>query len=222
MRSVFQKLAMPAARRSTTTLFSRGCYDGPRIRSTTILAVRKGADLVMIGDGQVSLGDTVMKPNAKKVRRIGNGKVLAGFAGATADAFTLLERLEGKLEEYPGQLLRAGVELAKAWRTEKYLRNLNALLVVADKDISLTITGNGDVVEPADGIIGIGSGGIYASSAARALLDIDGLSADDIAHRAMKIAADTCVYTNHNFVVETLVSTQKEETDAENAAVESN
>jgi len=164
----------------------------------------------MVGDGQVSQGDTVLKPNAKKVRRIGGGKVVCGFAGATADAFTLLERLEGKLDEYPGQLLRASVELAKAWRTEKYLRQLNALLVVCDKDISLTITGNGDVVEPMDGVIGIGSGGIYASSAARALLDIDGLDATAIAHKAMKIAADTCVYTNHNFITEKLVEADEE------------
>merc|ERR1719223_1676831 len=155
-----------------------------RPRATTILAVRKGENVVMIGDGQVSMGDTVLKPNAMKVRRIGGGKVIAGFAGATADAFTLLERLEGKLEEYPGQLLRAGVELAKAWRTEKYLRNLNAMLVVCDKDISLTITGNGDVVEPADGVIGIGSGGLYALSAARALMDIEDLSALQIAEKS--------------------------------------
>lgn len=177
----------------------------PRVRATTILAIRKGNDLVMIGDGQVSMGDTVMKPNAKKVRRIGkDGTVIAGFAGATADAFTLLERLEGKLEEYPGQLLRAGVELAKSWRTEKYLRNLNALLIVCDKDVSLTITGNGDVIEPSDGVIGIGSGGIYATSAARALIDIDGMDAEAIATKAMTIAANTCVYTNHNFIVETM------------------
>lgn len=156
----------------------------------------------MIGDGQVTLGNTQMKPNAQKIRTLNNGKVIAGFAGATADCFALMERLETKLEEYPGQLLRAGVELAKLWRTEKYLRHLNATIVVCDKDISLTITGNGDVVEPNDGVIGIGSGGVYASSAARALMDIDGLNAETIARKAIGIAADTDIYTNSNFVME--------------------
>lgn len=174
-------------------------------RATTILAVRKEDDICVIGDGQVSLGPTILKPNANKIRRIGeDGGVIAGYAGATADCFTLLERLETKLEQYPGQLLRASVELAKAWRTDKYLRHLEAMLVACDKDVSLIITGNGDVVEPKDGIIAIGSGGLYAAAAARALIDIDGLTSRDIATKAMTIAADTCVYTNHNFVIETL------------------
>ncbi len=158
----------------------------------------------MAGDGQVSLGQTVMKGNARKVRRIGKGgEVVAGFAGATADAFTLLDRLEKKLEQYPGQLMRAAVELAKDWRTDKYLRNLEAMMLVADKDITLAVTGNGDVLEPEHGAIAIGSGGNYAFAAARALMDTD-LSAEDVARRAMTIAADICVYTNGNVIVETL------------------
>ena len=158
----------------------------------------------MAGDGQVSLGQTVMKGNARKVRRIGKGgDVIAGFAGATADAFTLLDRLEKKLEQYPGQLMRAAVELAKDWRTDKYLRNLEAMMLVADKDITLAITGNGDVLEPEHGAIAIGSGGNYAFAAARALMDTD-LSAEDVARRAMTIAADICVYTNGNIIIETL------------------
>ncbi len=158
----------------------------------------------MAGDGQVSLGQTVMKGNARKVRRIGKGgEVIAGFAGATADAFTLLDRLEKKLEQYPGQLMRAAVELAKDWRTDKYLRNLEAMMLVADKDITLAVTGNGDVLEPEHGAMAIGSGGNYAFAAARALMDTD-LSAEDVARRAMTIAADICVYTNGNVIVETL------------------
>ncbi len=158
----------------------------------------------MAGDGQVSLGQTVMKGNARKVRRIGKGgEVVAGFAGATADAFTLLDRLEKKLEQYPGQLMRAAVELAKDWRTDKYLRNLEAMMLVADKDITLAVTGNGDVLEPEHGAMAIGSGGNYAFAAARALMDTD-LSAEDVARRAMTIAADICVYTNGNVIVETL------------------
>ena len=158
----------------------------------------------MAGDGQVSLGQTVMKGNARKVRRIGKGgEVVAGFAGATADALTLLDRLEKKLEQYPGQLMRAAVELAKDWRTDKYLRNLEAMMLVADKDITLAVTGNGDVLEPEHGAIAIGSGGNYAFAAARALMDTD-LSAEDVARRAMTIAADICVYTNGNVIVETL------------------
>ena len=145
------------------------------------LQVRKGKDVVLIGDGQVSMGNTVVKPNARKVRRIGNGKVLAGFAGATADAFTLVERLEAKLEEYPGQLLRAGVETAKLWRTDKYLRHLEALLIACDEHISLEISGNGDVIEPHDGLLGIGSGGTYALAAARALIDVPGVDAMTVA-----------------------------------------
>uniref|UniRef100_K3WU52 ATP-dependent protease subunit HslV n=1 Tax=Globisporangium ultimum (strain ATCC 200006 / CBS 805.95 / DAOM BR144) TaxID=431595 RepID=K3WU52_GLOUD len=165
----------------------------------------------LIGDGQVSLGHTVVKPNAKKVRRI-NDNIVAGFAGSTADAFTLMERLENKLDEYPGQLARSCVELAKAWRTDKYLRRLEAILIVSDSKQSYTLTGNGDVIEPHDGIIGIGSGGTYALAAARALIDQPNLDAEEIGRKAMQIAADICVYTNHNFVVEVLdESTEKKE-----------
>ncbi len=172
---------------------------------TTILCVRRGATVAMAGDGQVSLGQTVIKGNARKVRRIGQGgAVLAGFAGATADAFTLLERLEAKLERFPNQLERACVELAKDWRTDRYLRRLEAMMAVADKQHSYTLTGNGDVLEPEDGVIGIGSGGNYALSAARALLTVDGLDAEEIARRSMKIAADICVYTNNSVILETL------------------
>lgn len=171
---------------------------------TTIITVRKDGKVVMAGDGQVSLGQTVMKGNARKVRRIGKGgEVIAGFAGATADAFTLLDRLEKKLEQYPSQLMRAAVELAKDWRTDKYLRNLEAMMLVADKSITLAITGNGDVLEPEHGTIAIGSGGNYAFAAARALMDTD-RSAEDIARRALTIAGEICVYTNNNMVVETL------------------
>jgi ATP-dependent HslUV protease subunit HslV len=171
---------------------------------TTIITVRKNGKVVMAGDGQVSLGQTVMKGNARKVRRIGKGgEVIAGFAGATADAFTLLDRLEKKLEQYPGQLMRAAVELAKDWRTDKYLRNLEAMMLVADKDITLAVTGNGDVLEPEHGTMAIGSGGNYAYAAARALMDGD-QSAEDIARRALAIAAEICVYTNGNVIVETL------------------
>ncbi len=171
---------------------------------TTILAVRKNGTVVIAGDGQVSLGSTVIKSNARKVRRLGDGNVIGGFAGATADAFTLFERLEAKLEKHPGQLTRACVELAKDWRTDRYLRRLEAMMVVADKDVSLVLTGTGDVLEPENGVIGIGSGGNYALSAARALVDIDGLSAEDIARKAMGIAAEICVYTNRNVTVESL------------------
>ncbi|MCO6180702.1 MULTISPECIES: ATP-dependent protease subunit HslV [Ciceribacter] len=175
------------------------------MHGTTIITVRKNGVAVMAGDGQVSLGQTVMKGNARKVRRIGKGDVIAGFAGATADAFTLLERLEKKLEQYPGQLMRAAVELAKDWRTDKYLRNLEAMMLVADKSVTLAITGNGDVLEPEHGAIAIGSGGNYAYAAARALMETE-LSAEDIARRAMTIAAEICVYTNGNVVVETISS----------------
>ncbi len=175
------------------------------MHGTTIITVRKNGVAVMAGDGQVSLGQTVMKGNARKVRRIGKGDVIAGFAGATADAFTLLERLEKKLEQYPGQLMRAAVELAKDWRTDKYLRNLEAMMLVADKSVTLAITGNGDVLEPEHGAIAIGSGGNYAYAAARALMETE-LSAEDIARRAMAIAAEICVYTNGNVVVETISS----------------
>ena len=176
---------------------------------TTILCVRRDGHVAMAGDGQVSLGQTIIKGNARKVRRIGaggpgGGNVLAGFAGATADAFTLLERLEAKLERFPGQLERACVELAKDWRTDRYLRRLEAMMAVADKDRSFTLTGTGDVLEPDDGVIGIGSGGNYALSAARALMAVDGLSAEEIARRAMKIAAEICVYTNNHVILETI------------------
>jgi ATP-dependent HslUV protease subunit HslV len=171
---------------------------------TTIISVRKGDEVVVAGDGQVSFGDTVMKSNARKVRRLGHGDVIGGFAGATADAFTLFERLEEKIEQHPGQLVRSCVELAKEWRTDKYLRRLEALMAVCDADTSLILSGNGDVVEPENGLIGIGSGGLYALSAARALVDIEEMSAEDIARKAMKIAADICVFTNDNLTIETL------------------
>ena len=171
---------------------------------TTILAVRKNGRVVIAGDGQVSLGATVIKANARKVRRLGDGSVIGGFAGATADAFTLFERLEAKLEKHPGQLTRACVELAKDWRTDRYLRRLEAMMIVADKDVSLVLTGTGDVLEPEDGVTAIGSGGNYALSAARALIDIDGLDAEAIARKAMDIAADICVYTNRNLTLESL------------------
>ncbi len=177
---------------------------GPGWHATTILSVRKDGQVVMAGDGQVSMGQTIVKGNAKKVRRIGNGQIIAGFAGATADAFTLFERLEAKLERHPGQLLRAAIELAKDWRTDRYLRKLEALMAVADKDVSLLLSGTGDVLEPEGGIIAIGSGGNYALSAARALIDVEGLDAEAIARKSMKIAADICVYTNHNIVIEKL------------------
>ena len=176
------------------------------IYGTTIVTVRKGGKVVIAGDGQVSLGNTVMKGNARKVRRIGkDGQVLTGFAGATADAFTLLDRLEKKLEQYPDQLMRACVELAKDWRTDKYLRNLEAMMLVADKDVTLCVTGNGDVLEPEGGVMAIGSGGNYALAAARALAD-QKLDAEAIARKAMEIAASICIYTNDNLVVESMDS----------------
>jgi ATP-dependent HslUV protease, peptidase subunit HslV len=172
---------------------------------TTIVSVRKGGKVVIAGDGQVSMGQTVMKPNAKKVRPLGDGKVIAGFAGATADAFTLFERLERKLEQHNGQLMRAAVELAKDWRTDKYLRNLEALMIVADKDVSLILTGNGDVLEPVDGIAAIGSGGNFALAAARALMEYEP-DAATLCRKAMAVAADICVYTNDRLTVESLDS----------------
>jgi ATP-dependent HslUV protease, peptidase subunit HslV len=171
---------------------------------TTILCVRRDGKVTMAGDGQVSMGQTIVKGNARKVRRIGGGSVITGFAGATADAFTLLERLESKLERFPNQLERACVELAKDWRTDRYLRRLEALMAVADKDRSFTLTGNGDVLEPEDGVIAIGSGGNYALAAARALMAVPDLSSEEIARRAMKIAADICVYTNGNIIIESI------------------
>ena len=178
-----------------------------RWRATTILMVRKGDTVVMGGDGQVSLGQTVMKANAKKVRRLGKGEVISGFAGSTADAFTLFERLEAKLEQYPGQLTRACVELAKDWRTDRYLRRLEAMMLVADRSVGLILSGTGDVLEPEGGIMGIGSGGTYALAAARALIDTDA-DAEAIVRKSLHIAADICVYTNSNIVIETL-STQE-------------
>ena len=174
-----------------------------QFRGTTILAVRRNGRVVIGGDGQVSLGNTVLKGNARKVRRLYQGKVIAGFAGGTADAFTLFERFEAKLEKHSGNLTRSAVELAKDWRTDKYLRRLEALMAVADKETSLILTGNGDVVEPQDGIIGIGSGGNYALAAARALKD-QNLSAREIAEKSLEIAADICVFTNNNLVIEEL------------------
>ena len=172
---------------------------------TTIITVRKGGKVVIAGDGQVSVGQTVIKHSAKKVRPLGKGGVIAGFAGATADAFTLFERLEAKLEQYPGQLTRACVELAKDWRTDRYLRRLEAMMLVADKSTSLVLTGTGDVLEPDGGVAGIGSGGNYALAAARALMDTD-KSAEEIARKAMAIAADICVYTNTSVTLESLDS----------------
>jgi ATP-dependent HslUV protease subunit HslV len=175
----------------------------PPWHGTTILAVRKGSTTVIAGDGQVSMGQTIVKGNARKVRRLADGKVVAGFAGATADAFTLLERLEKKLEQYPGQLARACVELAKDWRTDRYLRQLEAMLICSDGAVILTVTGTGDVLEPEHGVTAVGSGGPYALAAARALYDLD-LSAEEIARKAMAIAADICVYTNSSLTLETI------------------
>lgn len=173
------------------------------IYGTTIVTIRKAGKVVIAGDGQVSLGQTIMKGNARKVRRLGKGNVIAGFAGATADAFTLLERLEAKLEQYPDQLMRASVELAKDWRTDRYLRRLEAMMLVADKQVTLALTGTGDVLEPEHGVMAIGSGGNYALAAARALFDTES-GAEEIARKSMQIAADICVYTNGNIIVESL------------------
>ena len=178
--------------------------NGTKMHGTTILCVRVKDKVVIAGDGQVTLGNITLKSNARKVRRLGSGNIIAGFAGATADAFALFERLEVKLEQYPTQLMRACVELAKDWRTDKYLRRLEAMMAVADKSVSLILTGTGDVLEPEDGLIGIGSGGAYALAAARALKDVGDLSPEQIAERSMKIAADLCIYTNTNVVMETL------------------
>jgi len=175
-----------------------------QFRGTTILSVRRNGQVVIGGDGQVTLGNTVMKGNARKVRRLYQNKVLAGFAGGTADAFTLFERFEAKLEKHQGHLVRAAVELAKDWRTDRMLRRLEALLAVADHSASLMISGNGDVVEPEDSLIAIGSGGPFAQSAARALLDNTDLSAKDVVEKGLHIAGDICIYTNHNLTIETL------------------
>ena len=176
----------------------------PQMHGTTVISVRKGNKVVVAADGQVTLGNQIIKSSARKVRLLGKGNVIAGFAGATADAFTLFERLEQKLDQYPNQLMRACVELAKDWRTDKYLRKLEAMMAVVDKDVSLTITGNGDVLEPEDGIIAIGCGGGFAMSAAKALIDVDNMGADDIAKKSLKIAGDICIYTNHHLTMETL------------------
>ena len=178
-------------------------HDPINWHGTTILSVRKDSRVAIAGDGQVSMGDTIMKGNARKVRPLGKGDVIAGFAGATADAMTLFERLEAKIEQYPGQLMRACVELAKDWRTDKYLRRLEAMMIVADRQVTLVLTGNGDVLKPERGVVGIGSGGNYALAAARALADMD-LEAEAIVRKAMGIAADICVYTNNNLTVEVL------------------
>lgn len=175
-----------------------------QFRGTTIVSVRRGNQVVIGGDGQVSLGNTVMKSNARKVRRLYNEKVIAGFAGGTADAFTLFERFEHKLEKHQGHLLRSAVELAKDWRTDKILRRLEAVLAVADKTASLIITGNGDVIDPEENLIAIGSGGPYAKAAAKAMLDNTQLSAEEIVRKALDIAADICIYTNHNLTIEML------------------
>jgi ATP-dependent HslUV protease, peptidase subunit HslV len=177
--------------------------DAPHWHGTTILAVRKAGATVIAGDGQVSMGATIVKGNARKVRRLAGGRVVAGFAGATADAFTLIERLEGKLEQHPAQLARACVDLAKDWRTDRYLRRLEAMLICADRDQIFTLSGSGDVLEPEHGVAAIGSGGAYALAAARALIEFD-LTAEEIARRAMAIAADICVYTNQELVLETV------------------
>jgi ATP-dependent HslUV protease subunit HslV len=181
-----------------------GRSGAPVWHGTTILSVRKGSQVVVAGDGQVSLQNTILKPSARKVRRLADGKIITGFAGSTADALTLLERLEAKLDRHPGQLTRAAVELAKDWRTDRYLRRLEAMMAVADADVSLLISGNGDVLEPDDGLIGIGSGGPFALAAARALFDVDGMSAEAIARKAMAIAADLCVYTNDHLTLEVI------------------
>ncbi len=178
--------------------------DPSKLYGTTILAVRKGGKTVVAGDGQVSIGNTVIKSTAKKLRHLANKTIVAGFAGATADAFTLFERLESKLEAHPGQLTRACVELAKDWRTDRYLRRLEAMMIVADKKAMLVLTGLGDVLEPEHDVVGIGSGGQYAVSAARALMDNTKLDAEQVARKAMKIAADICVFTNENLTVEVL------------------
>ncbi len=176
----------------------------PRIRSTTILSVRRGSHVVLGGDGQVSMGDTVIKSNTRKVRRLYNDQVLAGFAGSTADAFTLFERFEGKLQERSGNLLRAAIELAKDWRTDRFLRRLEALLIVCNHEASLLISGTGDVIEPEDGLMAIGSGGNYAKAAAHALLQSTDLSAREIVERSLAIAGQICVYTNQNLTIEEL------------------
>lgn len=185
---------------------NRSSTSSLEFHGTTILCLRKGNDVVIAADGQVSLGNMVMKSTAKKLRTLANNKIIAGFAGSTADAFTLFERLEAKLEKHSNQLVRSAVELAKDWRTDKYLRRLEAMLIVADKDNILIISGNGDVIEPENNVAAIGSGGFFALSAARALMSVDiDLSAEEIALKAMNIAADICVMSNHNIILEKVV-----------------
>jgi ATP-dependent HslUV protease subunit HslV len=201
MRQILSRRLDPAPgrRHIAPTMNERGAF--PDWHGTTILAVRKGGTTVLVGDGQVSMGQTIVKGNARKVRRLAGGKVVAGFAGATADAFTLIERLEAKLEQYPAQLARACVDLAKDWRTDRYLRRLEAMLIAADAEAIFTLSGVGDVLEPERGVAAIGSGGAYALAAARALIDLD-LDAEAIARRAMGIAAEICVYTNTELTLE--------------------
>jgi len=193
----------------------------PARHGTTILCVKKDNKIVLIGDGQITQGSITVKPNAKKIRRLqsGNNEVVLGFAGSTADCLSLVDRLEGKLDEYPGQLQRACVELAKSWRTDRYLRHLEAVLIVCDQDVCLEVTGNGDVLEPNDGIIAVGSGGAFANAAARALKDIPGLSAMEIATKAMNVAADMCIHTNHNFSIEEMTIEPKKEGESLEAPV---
>jgi ATP-dependent HslUV protease, peptidase subunit HslV len=192
----------PAAGGALLTARRMDYRDGNDWHGTTILCVRKDRQVVIAGDGQVTMGQTVVKSNARKLRRLGGGAVIAGFAGTTADAIALFERLEGKLEQYSGQLSRACVELAKDWRTDRYLRRLEAMMAVADKSVSLILSGTGDVLEPEDGLIGIGSGGGYALAAARALVGIDGFDAETVVRRAMAIAAGICIYTNDKITLE--------------------
>ena len=181
-----------------------GTSSAPPIRATTVLSVRRDGRVAIGADGQVSFGDTVMKSNANKIRKMYNGEVLVGFAGGTADAFTLFERFRGKLEEHQGNLVRSAVELAKDWRTDRYLRRLEALLAVCNRESSLLISGNGDVIEPEDGLLAIGSGGAYAKAAAKALMNATDLSATDIVEQSLNIAADICIYTNHSLTIEEL------------------
>jgi ATP-dependent HslUV protease subunit HslV len=205
--AVIQALDGPPARLSEEARMTAFPPSTDVWHGTTILTVRKAGKVVVAGDGQVSLGATVIKANARKVRTLGKGDVIGGFAGATADAFTLFERLESKLEQYPSQLTRACVELAKDWRTDRYLRRLEAMMIVADRTVTLVLTGTGDVLEPEGGVMGIGSGGNYALAAAKALIDSE-LGAEEIARKAMAIAAHICVYTNTNVVLETLESSR--------------
>ena len=205
---VYRLAALRPELQREKAMMNNEATSSPSMHATTILMVHKGNELVIGGDGQVSLGPTIVKGNARKVRRLSGGKVIAGFAGATADAFTLFERLEAKLEQYRGQLLRSCVELTKDWRTDRYLRRLEAMMLVADKETGLLLSGSGDVLEPEGGIAAIGSGGNYALAAARALADSD-LSAEDIVRKSLAIAADICVYTNHNIVIEKLQSELK-------------